>query len=104
MIYVAFSGVGPLVSLALTEDFRNFERTGPMTLPEDKDAALLPRRFNGRWLLIHRPITTFHGPEELVWLSYSPDLKHWGDHHILVESRQGAWWNEYKIGLSPLIA
>ncbi len=89
--YVAFSRGGPLVSLALTEDFKTFERKGPMTPPDDKDAALLPRRLHGRWVLIHRPITSFHGHEAHIWLSYSPDLKHWGDHRILMESRQGAW-------------
>jgi predicted GH43/DUF377 family glycosyl hydrolase len=100
MTYVAFSRGGPLVCLALTEDFKTFERKGPMTPPDDKDAALFPRRFGGRWLLIHRPVTAFRGPEAHIWISYSPDLKHWGDHRILMESRQGAWWDANKIGLN----
>ena len=55
VVYTAFSIRGPGVSLALTEDFRTFERYGTIMPPEDKDAALLPRRIDGRWVLVHRP-------------------------------------------------
>ena len=54
--YTAYSQTGPAVSLALTEDFRAFERLGLVMPPEDKDAALVPRRYGGRWLMIHRPV------------------------------------------------
>ena len=46
--YTAYSRGGPGVALALTEDFRTFERYGLVMQPDDKDAALLPRRMNGR--------------------------------------------------------
>ena len=90
--YTAFSRGGPMVALALTEDFRKFERLGPVTAPQDKDAALLPVRIGDRWVMIHRPLTTFHGMEGHMWLSYSPDLIHWGEHKILMEARAGTWW------------
>ncbi len=66
--------------------------------PEDKDAALFPRRIGGRWALIHRPVTAFGAH---IWLSYSPDLRHWGSHKLILEARRGAWWDANKIGLSP---
>jgi len=69
--------------------------------PEDKDAALFPRRFDGRWALIHRPISIYPVSRANIWISFSPDLKHWGDHTVLLEARQGAWWDANKIGLSP---
>lgn len=99
--YTSYSTSGPLVSLALTRDFREFERKGVIMPPEDKDAALLPRRFGGRWALIHRPVSGFPGTRANMWLSYSPDLKHWGDHTVMLEARRGAWWDANKIGLSP---
>jgi predicted GH43/DUF377 family glycosyl hydrolase len=99
--YTSYSTSGPLVSLALTEDFKEFERKGVVMPPEDKDAALLPRRFNGRWALIHRPVSGFPGSRANMWMSYSPDLKHWGDHCVMLEARRGAWWDANKIGLSP---
>lgn len=98
--YTAYSRGGPLVSLACTKDFRTFQRMGPVMPPEDKDAALFPRRFNGRWLMLHRPVPVSQ-PGAHIWLSYSPDLKHWGDHGILIEARRGGWWDANKIGLGP---
>jgi len=95
--YVSFSKGGPLVSLAMTKDFRNFTRLGPVMPPEDKDASLFPRRFKGRWVLIHRPIIR---GEAHLWISFSPDLKHWGDHQILLPARPG-WWDSHRVGLCP---
>lgn len=99
--YTAFSRYGPGVSLARTKDFHDFERLGAIMPPEDKDAALLPRRIGGKWALIHRPI----GPSGAhIWISYSPDLEYWGHQRLMLEAREGAWWDANKIGLSgPLI-
>jgi len=99
--YTSFSRGGPGVSLALTEDFRTFERYGVIMPPEDKDAALLPRRIGGFWAMIHRPVTTLGAH---MWISYSPDLRHWGSHKVMLEARRGGWWDANKIGLcSPPI-
>jgi predicted GH43/DUF377 family glycosyl hydrolase len=96
--YTTFARGGPCVSLALTEDFKSFERLGVIMPPEDKDAALLPHRINGMWTLIHRPVG---GSRAHMWISSSTDLKHWGDHQLMLEARRGSWWDADKIGLSP---
>jgi predicted GH43/DUF377 family glycosyl hydrolase len=96
--YTAFSRGGPGVALALTKDFREFERYGLVMQPEDKDATLLPRRINGNFALIHRPVTDLGAH---IWISYSPDLRNWGNHKLLMQARKGAWWDANKIGLSP---
>ena len=98
VVYTSYSRGGPGVSLALTEDFRTFERYGVVMQPEDKDAALLPHRIGGNWALIHRPVGPFGAH---IWISYSPDLRHWGSHKLILEARRGAWWDANKIGLSP---
>jgi predicted GH43/DUF377 family glycosyl hydrolase len=97
--YTAYSRRGPLVSLAMTRDFRSVQRLGPVMPPEDKDAALYPHRFDGRWAMIHRPSPLRGGAH--MWISWSPDLRHWGDHSLLLEARDGAWWDAGKIGLGP---
>ena len=58
-----------------------------------------PSRFDGRWAMIHRPSPLRGGAH--MWISYSPDLRHWGDHTLLLEARDGAWWDAGKIGLGP---
>lgn len=99
--YTSFARGGPGVSLAMTKDFKSFERYGVIMTPEDKDAALLPRRLGGRWALIHRPVTALGAH---MWISYSPDLRHWGSHKVMLAARRGGWWDANKIGLcSPPI-
>ncbi len=99
--YTSFARGGPGVSLALTRDFKTFERFGVIMPPEDKDAALLPRRINGHWAMIHRPVTSLGAH---MWISYSADLRHWGSHRVILEARRGGWWDANKIGLcSPPI-
>jgi predicted GH43/DUF377 family glycosyl hydrolase len=96
--YTSYSRRGPGLSLALTADFRTFERVGQVMPPENKDAALFPRRIGERWAMIHRPVNPMGAH---MWLSFSPDLRHWGDHKLMLEARSGAWWDADKIGLSP---
>jgi predicted GH43/DUF377 family glycosyl hydrolase len=96
--YTAFGKAGPGVSLALTEDFRSFERCGLVMQPDDKDAALLPRRIDGSFALIHRPMTDSGAH---VWMSLSPDLRNWGSHKLVLPARKGGWWDANKVGLSP---
>lgn len=98
--YTAYSHSGPLVSLATTKDFVSYTRLGPVMPPEDKDAAVFPRKFGNRYAMIHRPVSTGSSGAH-IWLSFSPDLTHWGDHHVLLQARRGAWWDANKIGLSP---
>ncbi|GFO80907.1 MAG: glycosidase [Methyloceanibacter sp.] len=98
--YTAYSPSGPLVCLARTKDFTSFFRLGPVMPPEDKDAAIFPRRFGDRYAMIHRPVSAGSSGAHM-WLSFSVDLIHWGDHHILLHARCGAWWDANKIGLSP---
>jgi predicted GH43/DUF377 family glycosyl hydrolase len=95
--YTSYSKGGPGVSLALTKDFRQYERFGVIMSPDDKDAALLPYRVDGLWALVHRPMTPLGCH---IWISYSPDLRHWGGHRVMMEARKGAWWDANKIGLS----
>lgn len=98
IVYTAYTRDGPGVSLALSEDFSQFERLGVIMAPEDKDAALLPQRIDGQWALIHRPVTA---PRAHMWISFSENLYHWGRHKLMLEARRGAWWDANKIGLSP---
>ncbi len=97
--YTCYSRLGPAVSLALTEDFQTYERLGQILPPENKDAALMPHKIDGRWAMLHRPVPTMGRPG--IWLSFSPDLKHWGDHVPVLEARHGPWWDGNKVGLSP---
>ena len=96
--YTAYGRSGPGVALALTEDFRTFQRLGLIQLPDNKDAALLPRKVDGLFALVHRPVVR-DGAH--IWLSLSPDLRHWGQARQMLRARRGGWWDAGKVGLGP---
>ncbi len=101
IVYTGYSAGGPLVCLASTRDFRSFERRGVLMSPDDKDAALFPTTFDGRFALIHRPAPAMSNLGSHAWLSWSPDLRHWGDAKVLLAARRGGWWDANKVGLGP---
>jgi len=101
VVYVGYSPAGPLPCLAQTRDFVSWHRRGVLQPPEDKDAALFPQCFGGRWALLHRPAPAMAGLGAHIWISFSPDLHHWGDSRVLLPARRGGWWDANKVGLGP---
>lgn len=100
--YTGFSPSGPLVVLAATVDFADYSLCSVVAPPEDKDAALFPVRFDDRYALFHRPVASgAHGVAPNIWISFSPDLAHWGDHRVVIESRRSGYWDREKVGLGP---
>jgi len=102
VVFTEYSAAGPQLGMALTPDFRSFDRIVPRVGPDgndaDKDAAVLPRKVDGRWALIHRPQI---GDTADMWMSFSDDLEEWTDSVRFMRARDGAWWDAGKIGLSP---
>jgi predicted GH43/DUF377 family glycosyl hydrolase len=97
----AYGPAGPAVFLATTEDFATTERQGVVKHPEDKNAALLPHRIDGRWVLLHRPKTEFGGGHGEIVLSRSDDLVSWSAPEQVLQPRAGAWWDSLRIGIGP---
>ncbi len=98
--YTSFSNGGPGVSLATTTDFRTVTRLGRARAPEDKNAALLPRRVRGKWVMFHRPVTMI-GARADIWLSRSTDLRLWSAPEQVMTSRGGGWWDSARVGMGP---
>jgi predicted GH43/DUF377 family glycosyl hydrolase len=98
----AYGPNGPAVHLSTTTDFVTVKRRGIIQRPEDKNAALLPERVNGEWILFHRPTTAFGGTwhGEIV-LSRSADLVSWSASEAVLQPRAGAWWDSLRIGIGP---
>ena len=101
--YTAYSRYGPAVALALTSDFETVERQGVVLAPTNKDACVLPGMFDGRRILLHRPVT---GGQEHIWHACSRgDWTHWGRPGVLLPERGGPWWDGLKVGVGapPLL-
>jgi len=97
----AYGPPGPAVFLATTKDFTSVERRGIIRQPEDKNAALLPYRIEGRWVLLHRPKTQYECGHGEIALSRSNDLVNWSAREKVLGPREGAWWDATRIGLGP---
>lgn len=97
----AYGPAGPAVFLATTEDFSSVERHGVIRHPDDKNAALLPYRLDGKWILLHRPRTEYGGFHGEILLSRSPDLLNWSSPEQVLQPRPGAWWDAARIGIGP---
>ena len=98
--YTAYGPQGPAVALATTRDFTSVQRLGVVRAPEDKNAALLPRRVGGDFILFHRPVSVIGGRPG-VWLSRSTDLRGWAAPEPVFGPRPGGWWDSARVGIGP---
>ncbi len=97
--YTAYSRYGPAVALATTEDFDTVNRLGVVLAPTNKDAVVLPRPFDGFWILFHRPVT---GGGEHIWYACAHeygDMIHWSLPGVLMPETGGPWWDGLRIGV-----
>ena len=97
----AYGPAGPCVFLAKSRDFHTLERIGVVVAPDDKNAALLPERVGGKWILFHRPTSGFGSSTPGISLSRSADLLSWSPPETVMEPRDGAWWDSQRIGIGP---
>jgi predicted GH43/DUF377 family glycosyl hydrolase len=96
VVYTAASQYGPRLALAKTDDFEHFERVALISEPDNKDGTLFPRRINGRYARLDRPMV---GDMGNIWVSYSDDLIHWGDSRVVMPVRD-EWWDSWRVGAS----
>ena len=91
--YVVYKGVastGITQCLASTRDFVNWEKHGIIFCPENMDAMIFPEKVRGKYVALHRPQPKYIGSPN-IWVAYSDDLVHWGDHKFLLGCSEGTW-------------
>jgi predicted GH43/DUF377 family glycosyl hydrolase len=93
--YSAYSRHGVRVALAKTRDFKAVERIALITQADQRNVVLFPEKVDGRFVRLDRPHTGINPWS--IWISYSPDLIHWGDSKVLVKP-ETYHWDEMKIG------
>ena len=91
---------GPAIGMAKTTDFKSFEFIENVLPPYNRNAVLFPRRFNGQYLMFHRPSDPTHTPFGDIFICSSPDLVHWGHHRWVFGPRGG--WQSKKTGAGPV--
>jgi predicted GH43/DUF377 family glycosyl hydrolase len=93
--YSAYSRHGVRIGLAKTGDFKSVERITFITQADYRNTVLFPEKINGRYVRLDRPHSDIS--PWAIWISYSPDLRHWGDSKIVMNPVK-YHWDEMKIG------
>jgi predicted GH43/DUF377 family glycosyl hydrolase len=88
------SGIG--VGYITTRDWKSFERHGMIFPPTNKDSAIFPAKVGDNYVALHRPAAIYLGGP-YMWVSFSKDLIHWGQHACIAHTRLGMW-DEQRIG------
>lgn len=96
--YTAYGPYGVRIGIGVTEDFKKFDRISLATDVDNKDGVLFPEKINGKYAMITRPAGR-GGKMNLMWITYSPDLIHWGESRVLMFFSPGGW-SAFKIGAS----
>lgn len=93
--YSVYSQHGVRIALAKTRDFKTLERVSLITQADMRNVVIFPEKFNGRYARLDRPHSEI-SPWS-VWLTWSPDLIHWGDSEVVMKP-VAYHWDESKIG------
>jgi len=93
--YSAYSRHGVRVALAQTDDFEHVKRMAFITQADSRNVVIFPQKFDSLYVRLDRPHTEI-SPWS-IWISYSPDLVHWGNSRIVMKPLQ-YHWDEMKIG------
>jgi len=93
--YSAYSRNGVRIALARTADFDHFESVALITQADYRNVVLFPQKFGGLYARLDRPHSEI-APWS-IWISYSPDLRYWGDSELIMRP-EPYHWDEMKLG------
>ncbi len=93
--YSAYSRHGVRIGLATTRDFVTVKRVSLITQADMRNVVIFPERIDGMYVRLDRPHSEIC--PWAIWISYSPDLIHWGGSRLVMKPVQ-YHWDEMKIG------
>ena len=76
---------GPTIGIAYTFDFKEFFQCENAFLPFNRNGVLFPQKINGKYAMLSRPSDNGHTPFGDIYMSYSPDMKYWGEHRCVMK-------------------
>ena len=90
----------PTIGVGYTFDFKTFYQLENAFLPFNRNGVLFPRKINGNYYMLSRPSDNGHTPFGDIFVSESPDMKHWGVHRYVMGTIKGdeSAWQSTKIG------
>jgi beta-1,4-mannooligosaccharide/beta-1,4-mannosyl-N-acetylglucosamine phosphorylase len=91
---------GPTIGIAYTYDFEAYYMCENAFLPYNRNGVLFPQKLNGKYAMLSRPSDNGHTAFGDIYISYSPDMKYWGEHRVVMKVSQfeESAWQSTKIG------
>jgi beta-1,4-mannooligosaccharide/beta-1,4-mannosyl-N-acetylglucosamine phosphorylase len=91
---------GPTIGVGYTFDFKEFFQSENAFLPFNRNGVLFPKKIQGKYVMLSRPSDNGHTAFGDIYLSYSPDMKYWGEHkHVMSPtSFKDSAWQCTKVG------
>jgi predicted GH43/DUF377 family glycosyl hydrolase len=90
------------LGLFRTDDFDRFEWLGCISEPDNRNGVLFPEKIGGAYARLDRPNVSRLGEGDL-WISFSPDLVHWGRSRCLLSRGDFRWaWHKIGAGAVPV--
>ena len=76
---------GPTIGIAYTFDFEEFFQCENAFLPFNRNGVLFPQKIGGKYAMLSRPSDNGHTPFGDIYISFSPDMKYWGEHRCVMK-------------------
>lgn len=95
LTYSAYSRHGVRIGLAKTKDFKTVERISLITQADLRNVVIFPKQIDGKYVRLDRPHSEIS--KWSIWISYSPDLVHWGNSKVIIKP-ETYHWDEMKVG------
>jgi len=95
---------GPTIGIGYTFDFKKFYQCENAFLPFNRNGVLFPQKINGKYAMLSRPSDNGHTPFGDIYISFSPDMKYWGEHRCVMKVTpfENSAWQSTKIGAGPV--
>lgn len=91
---------GTRVALFESYDLEQLQFINFINAPDNRNMVIFPQKSSdGRYIRLERPNLPDMGGKGNIWLSFSPDLIHWGDSYEVLQSTE--LWNFAYGGLGP---
>ena len=94
IFYSCYSTRGFQMGLAKTKDFLKIERIALTTAIDYRNCVLFPEKIDGMYVRFERP----NWGRPCIWISYSPDLIHWGNQQLIMAPDNYDIWQDCKVG------
>lgn len=85
--------------MKINDDLKTYKIIS-LSVPDNRNMVLFPEKINGQYVRLERPMPIYSRRHKEIfdtWISYSPDLKYWGESKLLLATEDIKYCN-CKVG------